>query len=213
MTLIHQGPLSLHLHLPQWLLPPNKGYSALTVSATTTAAYFLFYSAYNKTNQRIELSLLLDIFLFRRGVDWSLKEINKTISLSGITTLLLSLIPEFAENYVSSQRDLFFISMNLLWVHSAYSFWKFYDANPCKVLEDKWMKRLSVWLGGLGQIVLALGYWDRLSLENVALFGTVLSIGHFVTMELDFKYKLQVRPFAYLPFPLGAAAIYKYFFP
>lgn len=211
MSFIHQGPLSLHL--PQWFLPPNQGYSALSVSLGTTAAYFLLYSAYSKANQKIEPSLLLDIFLFRRGVNWSLVEINKAISLSGITTLLFTLIPDIADKYLASKRDLFFISMNLLWVHSAYSFWKFYDANPLKVLEDKWVKRLSVWLGGAGQIVLALGYLDRLSAANVALLGTVLSIGHFYTMELDFKYKLQVRPFAYLPFPLGAWSIYKYFFP
>ena len=41
--------------------------------------------------------------------------------------------------------------------------------------------------------------------------AVVFSIGHFWTMEVDFKYKLQVRPYAYLPFPLALLVLYYLF--
>ena len=211
---MHQGPINMHLSMPSWLTFGRSGskYSPLLISLSTTSAYFLFYSAYNKTSKSIDFPLLLDVLLCRRGVDWSLKEINKVISLSGLTTLLLTFIPEF-DNYCSNTRDLFFLSMNLLWIHSSYSFYKFYGANLRNVMNEKWMKRLSVWLGSVGQVVLALGYFEKLEWQNVAFLATVLGIGHFYTMEIDFKYQLQVRPFAYLPFPLGVVSLYRYFFP
>jgi hypothetical protein len=192
------------------LLPNSPQFSPVAYSTSITAAYFLFYTAYDKTTQKLSLKLLLDVVLFRKGTEFSLKEINKVISLAGITGLLTAFYPEL--EYTAS-RELLFISMNMLWAHSAYSFYKFYDCNPRKVIADKWMKRLSVVLGSLGQAALALGYWKKISPSNLILSATALSIAHFVTMEMDFKYRLQVRPFAYLPFPVAAGALYKFFFP
>jgi hypothetical protein len=192
------------------LLPKSADFSPVAFSTSITAAYFLFYSAYDKTEQTLVPSLLTDIFLFRKGVDWSLKEINKTISLSGITGMLVSFLPNLDKE---KARELTFISMNLLWAHSVYSMYKFYDFNPSKVWNDKFMKKLSVFLGSLGQLALAAGYWGKISPSALLLSATTLSIGHFYTMEIDYKYQLQVRPFAYLPFPLAAWNLYKFFFP
>ena len=37
----------------------------------------------------------------------------------------------------------------------------------------------------------------------------VLGVSHFYTMEIDFKGVLQVRPYAYLPFPLSAVVLFQ----
>jgi hypothetical protein len=44
----------------------------------------------------------------------------------------------------------------------------------------------------------------------LALSTTVLGMAHFYTMEIDYKYVLQVRPYALLPFPLAAAVLYRW---
>ena len=176
-------------------------------SGSVTASYVLFYTAFDKKTKTLQFSNLTDFFLLRKGLDWTLVEANKAISLSGLTIMMSSFLPQFAEK----QKELLWISMNMLWGHSVYSFYKFYQFDPRKVLSDKWIKQISVFFGVAGQAALSLGYWGFIDLPTLALSATALSIAHFWSMEVDFKYKLQVRPFAYLPFPLAGLALYNYF--
>ena len=146
----------------------------------------------------------------RKGWDWTLKELNKAISLSGMTLMLMSFLPEM-KGTAEDKKNLLWISMNMLWGHSVYSMYKFYQFDLRKVLSDKWIKTLSFFLGSAGQLALAAGYWGKISSDMLVGAVTTLSIAHFWTMEVDYKYKLQVRPYAYLPFPLAAWALYSYF--
>jgi len=169
-------------------------------------SYLLFYTAYDKATKTLIPQNLIDLVTLRRGVDWTLVELNKAISLAGLTTMLLSFTPQMKE----SSKDLLFISMNMLWGHSIYSMYKFYQFDPRNIMKDKWMKQLSILLGSAGQLALASGHWGYISTANLILSGTILGISHFWTMEVDFKYVLQVRPFAYLPFPIAAYNLYNY---
>ena len=179
----------------------------LAFSGAVTTSYFLFYTAYDKTKKTLVIGNLQDLVLARRGWDWTLVELNKAISLSGLTIMLTSFLPQFAKK----SKDLLWISMNMLWAHSIYSMYKFYQFDIRKVIADKWMKRLSILLGVGGQAVLSLGYWGFIDYNTLLLSASTLSIAHFWTMEVDFKYQLQVRPYAYLPFPLAAYTLYNYF--
>jgi hypothetical protein len=133
-----------------------------------------------------------------------LVELNKAISLSGLTTLLLSFLPALQEQ----SRDLLYISSSLLVAHSSYSFYKFYSFKLSKVLSEPQIKQLSVALGVAAEGALTAGIFGYISNTALAVSSTVLGIAHFYTMEIDFKGKLQVRPYAYLPFPLAAYALY-----
>lgn len=177
------------------------------LSTAVTASYLVLYTGYDKVSATLVPSNWLDLVLLRRGTDWTLKELNKAVSLSGLTCMLLSFLPELQP----MSNDLLWISMNYLWVHSLYSMYSFYDCNPLKVLKDKSIKQLSVALGTAGQIALSLGYWGKITSGALVLSATTLGIGHFWTMEVDYKYKLQVRPYAYLPFPLAGWAVYRFF--
>lgn len=177
------------------------------ISGAVTLSYFAFYTAYDKQKKTLVASNLYDLVTLNRGVDWTLVEINKSISLSGLTTMLIAFFPQLKKE----KTQLLWISMNLLWAHSIYSFYKFYGYSLQKVLSDKAIKRLSVLLGFAGQIALSAGYWGYISADALLLSAVGLGISHFWTMEVDYKYILQVRPYAYLPFPLSMAAIYYYF--
>eukprot|EP01033_Poteriospumella_lacustris_P010634 gene10634-7566_t len=176
-----------------------------TLSAGITLSYIAFYTAYDKASKSLNGELLKDFFFVRRGYDWTLKEANKVISLSGLTSLLLAFTPEF--HHV--QKDLLYASMGLLWTHSIYSFYSFYDFSLKKVWNDKLLKPLSVALGAAGHLLLSYSFFGKIDDAVLAVSTTALSIAHFWTMEVDYKYKLQVRPFAYLPFPLSIYAIYR----
>ena len=95
-------------------------YNAYVVSGLVTGSYFSFYTAYDKTKKVLVLQNLIDLVTLNRGLDWTLVEINKAISLSGLTTLLLGFLPHFKDQ----SKELIWISMNLLWTHSIYSFYK-----------------------------------------------------------------------------------------
>ena len=43
----------------------------------------------------------------------------------------------------------------------------------------------------------------KLEFKALILSSTLLGLGHFYSMEIDFKGVLQVRPYAYLPFGLA----------
>mmetsp|Transcript_7386 Transcript_7386/g.10268 ORF Transcript_7386/g.10268 Transcript_7386/m.10268 type:complete len:195 (+) Transcript_7386:61-645(+) len=184
------------------------------VSAANFVLYLAFYTAYSKTNKQLELKQLLDVLLVRRGIDFTLVEYNKALSLAGLTNLALALL------IVPLRASLIWQSMLMLWTHSLYSAIKFYGSphiprvgewlsNPVADFfsdEPKTkvsaMKKLSLVLGSASQILLA---FTSLPAATLA-----AATGHFFTMEVDYKMKLQVRPYALLPFPLAAAAIAYY---
>lgn len=174
------------------------------LSGAITTSYILFYTGYDKTEKTLVPSLLLDFFGIRKGWDWTLSELNKAISLSGLSIMLCSFLPHF----ISQQKELLLISLNILSIHSIYSMYKFYQYDITKVLKDKWIKRLSLGLGSACQFAIALGYTQYITPLIAAFSATTLGIGHFWTMEVDYKYQLQVRPFAYLVFPLSGYVFY-----
>ena len=174
------------------------------LSGAITASYFAFYTAYDKKTKTLVFSNLSDLITGKRGLDWSLVEANKALSLSGLTTMMVAFLPECNE----MRKDLLWISMVTLWGHSTYSFYKFYNFDIRKVLSDKAMKRASVLLGSAATFSLAAGYFEQFSTAMMAVTTTILSVAHFYTMEIDYKYVLQVRPYAYLPFPLAGIVLY-----
>ena len=177
---------------------------SLTISSGVSLSYLLLYTAYDKTKKQLELKNLTDLVTLNRGLDWTLVEINKALSLTGLTTLLLSFLPQFE----GEQKDLLFSSIGMLWVHTVYSSYKFYSLSLQRLLKEKTIKKLSVALGVAGQAALIAGFWGYISYPALVLSGVTLGISHFYTMEIDYKGVLQVRPYAYLPFPLGGLVLY-----
>lgn len=177
------------------------------ISGAVSLSYLVFYTGYDKASKSLQAKNLLDLF-GRRGIDWTLVELNKALSLAGLTTFLVSFLPsEILEIERGDRKTLLWISMNMLWIHSVYSSYKFYGFSPKRIVSDKLIKRISIALGSLGNLALLAGFYGKISYEALVVAASVLGIGHFWTMEVDYKYVLQVRPFAYLPFPLAALSL------
>ncbi|KAJ1461602.1 hypothetical protein M885DRAFT_584622 [Pelagophyceae sp. CCMP2097] len=185
------------------------------VTLVNLGLYLVLYTGYSKAEKNLQSKMLLDVVLARKGLTFTLVEMNKAISLAGLTNIALALLIK------SMRRNLLIYALALLWAHSAYSTWKYYGdthiprvetwPNVVKELksdeakERLWgIKKISLVLGSAAQVLLALTAWP--------LLGFGLAVGHFYSMELDYKLKLGVRPYAYLPFVLGAAAIPVYAF-
>ena len=181
--------------------------NAFGVSSLVTASYFAFYTAYDKKTKKLKLSNLRDLVTVNRGWDWSLVEANKAISLSGLTLFMTSYLPVLDER---TSAYVLFHSMTMLWAHSAYSMYKFYGNSLKKLMKEKTVKKISVALGMAGQLSLSAGYWGYISKQALVLSSTLLGLGHFYSMEIDYKGVLQVRPYAYLPFGL-AIPVFGYF--
>jgi len=71
--------------------------SPYVTSLAVTASYLLFYTAYDKVKKTLVIKNLTDLVSLNRGLDWTLLELNKAISLSGMTTMLLAFLPQFQE--------------------------------------------------------------------------------------------------------------------
>jgi len=68
------------------------------ISVASFASYVAFYTAYSKSSKTLEFALLLDVFAFRKGIDHTLVELNKALSLAGLTVLLLAFCPGLEES-------------------------------------------------------------------------------------------------------------------
>ena len=125
-------------------------------------------------------------------------------------------------------HDLLVSALAQIQVHSIYSIYKYYGTLNIPPLESlPVLKQIAT---GMGTKVVfqdsELSRWRQVS--NVAgvvaemivyawvftyadfvttdLVSVALGLLHFYAMEIDYKYVLQVRPYAMLPFPLGAVA-------
>jgi hypothetical protein len=165
-----------------------------------------------------------------------LSQWNKAISLAGLTVLCLAfIVPRFffgtsdgaAEPSLEFQHSLCWHAFVMLELHSCYSAVKYYGSKHIPRLEDwkkssfvsdlrdkktfmEGVKKLSITLGVLGQVSLVAGCFGMAPGSLITLaFASSISLGtaHFYSMEIDFKKRLQVRPFALLPFPLAAAVV------
>ena len=187
--------------------------AALTTSAVV-AAYLLLYTAYDKASRTLSVPLLLDTLLVRRNLTHTLLELNKAISLAGLTVLALAYLPSFE----AQSGPLKLQALALLMAHSSISFNKLYGSKlwpsisklPKVFSKGESMtalKFLSLTLGSSAQTSLILGLLGYVTPKTAALAAVSLGTAHFYTMEIDYKGKLQVRPFAYLALLVPAAAI------
>jgi len=80
----------------------------------------VFYTAYSKQTKRLDMSLLLDVLFFRRGLDHTLVELNKVISLVGLSMFLIG-FAAFA--WWDRRKGIALLAQAtlLLWTHSLYS--------------------------------------------------------------------------------------------
>mmetsp|Transcript_3987 Transcript_3987/g.11593 ORF Transcript_3987/g.11593 Transcript_3987/m.11593 type:complete len:117 (-) Transcript_3987:31-381(-) len=78
-------------------LPGSVDARAAGVFGSVLAAYVLLYTAYSKQSKKLSLRQLLDVILVRVSLDNTLVELNKAVSLAGLTCLAFAYCP-----YVSS---------------------------------------------------------------------------------------------------------------
>jgi len=105
----------------------------LALTVASFLSYICLYTAYSKANKTLEFGLLQDVFLLRKGLDHTLVELNKAISLAGLTLLCIAFLPGLE----ASRYELLWSAMLQLWVHSVYSTYKYYG--------DKNIPALSTW--------------------------------------------------------------------
>ena len=77
-----------------------------------------------------------------------------------------------------------------------------------EVLKDKLLKPTSIVLAVLCQYLMYFAYIsEAVPFSVLALEVTVLGILHFWMYEVDYKYVLQSRPYAFLPFLVAGYVI------
>lgn len=197
---------------------------SFAITLGVNASFLAFYTGYSKAEKAYKPSLVWGVLTLKKGLNHTLVELNKQISLSGLGTLAVALLPP-CEPY---REDLVRNAMGMLSVHSIYSTWKYYGGKNIPSLSEWWttstvgdlmdektivrgVKRASVVLGVLSQGLLW-GNYLKVSPETKSslICGSALVTGtsHFYLMELDYKWVLQVRPFTFGIFPVCAAGAF-----
>jgi hypothetical protein len=161
-------------------------------------AYAVLYSSYSKATKRLEPRLLADIVLFRRGWEFTLKEVNKVLALAGLTMLgapdVMALLAQ------RSPPGLRHDGMRILMVHGLLSMNLYFD----RLVQPA--KRTAMWTGVLALFCGAIAYTEGLVpiSPRLALLATVgLGTTHFYLMEKNERNKLVIRPFGFLALVVG----------
>lgn len=101
------------------------------------AAYLAMYTAYCKKMKMLRIELFLDVLLFRQGLEHTLKEVNKVVSLAALTALLPSAL--LASCSDGPSRDwsyqMLIYCLALLAMHSTYSSVKYYGSKNIPYLS------------------------------------------------------------------------------
>lgn len=181
---------------------------AIQISILTFISFLLFYTMYNKKEKRLVWSNLVNVLMLTHGLDYSLVEFNKAISLSGLCVMCLAFLPIF-------ERDMYGLLLSgfiQLLVHTVYSIYKYYGGKNIPLFSTfiyfrrQWMKKLSIVFGFLAHVTFVL-FGLLMGYSSAFLIGIVLGVLHFYFMEIDYKFVLRVRPFAYVVLPLAGVAI------
>jgi len=181
----------------------------LETSVLIFVSFVLFYTMYDKFTGRLVPSNLLRLLTFQEGADKFLVEMNKALSLSGLTVLAFSFFPIYKKRV---RYALLWSAVVQLWIHAVYSTLKYYGSKNIPRIStffdwnSEQIKKISILLGIMAQVVLSLGYFSYIGWFQLSLFGLSSSILHFYTMEIDHKYVLRVRPYAYIVFPITLLA-------
>lgn len=184
--------------------------NSLETSLLVFVSFLLFYTMYDKVTRRLVPANLIRIITLQEGIDRFLVEFNKALSLSGLSVLCFSFFPIYTRRM---QNSLLWSAMLQLWTHALYSVVKYYGTKNIPVItsfldmrSDRW-KKLSIITGLIAQTVLSLGYFSFLKMQTLALFGISMGLLHFYLMEIDHKFVLRVRPYAFVVFPLSFLGI------
>ena len=199
--------------------------------ALPVAAYVsnvAFYSAYDKKSGSLSLSLLQDIFLFRKEpspVQHFLVENNKVLALVGLTLIAAAFLPleHFGRSHLRSPWLQCALLTQIL--HAAFSTLKWYGDRKKVPAVQTWPQmvsemtatkpkvrlegriKLSVFVGLIGFLALMALVFYSVDSQSLGLLCLLASVLHFITMETDHKLNLNVRPFGLLPLPLSAVAV------
>ena len=177
---------------------------AIGTTLLVYAAFFIFYTGYNKSSRKIDFNLLFSVLFFQKGAEFTLMEVNKVLALAGLTLLGLSAIV---------QGVLWHAAISL-WLHWGISLAKYYGSSklpgadkfaslPGDLLGGKnrgeTMKKLSFVFGFLAQMALLnyLGFIP-INVGSIFLFAIFFGIAHFLLMESDTSFNLKVRPAGYV---------------
>lgn len=148
-------------------------------------------------------------------------QLNKVAALVGLALLGLPYLP-FAWIFINPLRrgELITHAAFILWSHTCYSLYKYYGSKNIPAVTISYfgdfvkdngvvrMRKLSLLVGLMVQTISTCWFfeWAPLSSTLIAsanLFGFM----HFYTMEVDYKGKLGVRPFGFLPFVTAALSV------
>ena len=83
---------------------------SIVITQATLNSYLLFYTMYSKAEKKLVPAQLIEIMTLKAGWTKFLVEMNKAISLSGLTTLCLAFCPGI-DKTDGLKKDLIYLSL------------------------------------------------------------------------------------------------------
>ena len=179
------------------------------VMALTSVAYLTFYTTHCEKTKSFSLTLLQDVVLVRRSLEFTLTELDRIISLTGITLIGFAFWPYFEVHRTSLLRH----AHALLWAHTVYTVCKCCVTGRIKSLGGVRgivpLKVASLVFGAAAQLALWRTHSSFVEVNQLVggLFALVAGAAHQYSMAVDKRGICCIRPFGYAPLIVAWVAL------
>ena len=120
----------------------------IAITATIIVSFLIFYTGYSKAEKRMAPSGIFKVLFFTSGINHTMDQVNKLISLAGLTQLgLVFLVPQIEKYYpnpyftaiINGKSPLIWHALIELMIHAVLSLIVKYKWNPIKIYTTpKW---------------------------------------------------------------------------
>ncbi len=192
---------------------------ALLLSFAVFLAFLLFYSGYDKQSGTLDFSLVARILSFE-DADFSVDELKKVFGLSALVVLSLAFLPgplsylsPFFAKFLIYRKPVGIWGFIFLLLHALPNLGELIESHTFQDMLGLWLGVfaflifLAMALTSHKGAVIRLGYPKWKLLQRTGYIALLLSVFHFVLLELEGG-ALKVRPFAYLALFLPALTLF-----
>merc|ERR1711972_1166731 len=180
---------------------------ALSTTVISYAVYLILFTSWDKKAGRPDFQILVDVMTLKLGKEKMIGEQNKALGLNALTVLGLAFFPYFRDH----AYGLIVSSIVQILMHILASLTVMYGTNKLPFIssyfknegEAKNLKKLSVIFGVVSNLVMIAYYFGKIDLVSTGMLALIFAIAHFYVIEMDFKWQLKLKPFAFAPMFVG----------
>jgi hypothetical protein len=165
-------------------------------------------TGFESPNSGWHLDRIINVLTFKPNVDFTLVELNKILSTTALTMILLSWLPSFS----GKNHQILQIALPCTIIHQIFSVNKYFGFNLKRIMDSRGDLKLALIAGFCANVALVLRYLNKIQDHHLMLATLIGGTLHYYFMKTGWNGgALNVKAFGYIPFIIAPIALYYQF--